>query len=96
MGVSNLAVPYILSTIALQYASAGFIGLTTALIPLFTALLAHFALENERLSPMKVGGLVLGFAGVGALLGSGESGLVSGDDRSSPECLRSSPLRRSP
>ncbi len=78
MGVSNLAVPYVLSTIALQYASAGFIGLTTALIPLFTALLAHFALENERLSPMKVGGLVLGFAGVGALLGSGESGLVSG------------------
>lgn len=78
MGVSNLAVPYILSTIALQYASAGFIGLTTALIPLFTALLAHFALQNEPLSSMKVAGLVLGLAGVGALLGSGESGLVSG------------------
>ena len=39
MGISNLAIPYVFSTIALQYASAGFLGLTTALIPLFTALL---------------------------------------------------------
>ena len=78
MGISNLAIPYVFSTIALQYASAGFLGLTTALIPLFTALLAHLALADERLSTMKVAGLILGFAGVAALLGSGDSGLAGG------------------
>jgi drug/metabolite transporter (DMT)-like permease len=78
MGTSNLAVPFITSTIALQYAGAGFIGLMTALIPLMTAALAHFLPLDERLSVAKVGGLLVGFAGVGVLLLSGDSGLVSG------------------
>ncbi len=78
MGITNLAVPYIMSTIALQYVSAGFLGLWTALIPLFTALMAHYALEHESLSVMKVTGLLIGLAGVAALLLSGDSGLAEG------------------
>lgn len=78
MGVTNLAVPYILSNVALQYASAGFLGLSTALIPLFTALLAHFLLPAERLDGVRVTGLVLGFSGVAVLLGWGDSGLAEG------------------
>lgn len=78
MGVTNLAVPYLTSTVALAHASAGFVGVTTALIPLLTAVIAHFVLVGERLSAFRVSGLVVGFAGVALLLSSGDSGLAEG------------------
>lgn len=78
MAVTNLAIPSILLNIALQHASAGFLGLTTALIPLLTAIVAHFALRNERLDAVKVVGLGVGLSGVAVLLTSGDSGLAGG------------------
>ncbi len=78
MGISNLAVPYLTSTVALQYASAGFVGVTTALIPLFTAVIAHFTLAGERLSVGRMAGLAIGFCGVALLIGSGDAGIPGG------------------
>jgi len=78
MGISNFAVPYLTSTVALQYASAGFVGITTALIPLFTAVIAHFTLADERLSLGRMAGLAVGFAGVVLLIGSGDAGIAGG------------------
>ena len=78
MGVTNLAVPYLTANVALQHASAGFVGLTTALIPLITAVIAHFVLVGERLSVFRLVGLVIGFLGVALLLSSGDSGLAEG------------------
>jgi drug/metabolite transporter (DMT)-like permease len=78
MGITNLGVTYVVSTIALQYASAGFLGLTTALIPLATALIAHVALIDERLNALRAIGLVIGFSGVATLMASGDSGLEGG------------------
>ena len=76
MGITNLAVPYLTSNVALEHASAGFVGVTTALIPLLTAVIAHFFLVGERLSAFRVAGLIAGFAGVTLLLSSGDSGLA--------------------
>lgn len=78
MGTTNLAAPIILGTLALQYAGAGFVGLTTALIPLVTAAAAHLAPLDERLTPLKTVGLLLGFAGVAVLVLSGDTGLAEG------------------
>ncbi len=78
MGLSNLAMPFIFSNIALQYASAGFLGLMTALIPIITAAVAHLALPDERMSIVKTVGLLVGFGGVAVLLLSGDSGLAEG------------------
>lgn len=78
MGISNLAAPFIFSTLALQHAGAGFVGLMTALIPLVTAAVAHFTPLDERLSVAKTLGLLIGFAGVATLLLSGDSGLAEG------------------
>ncbi|MEX2418934.1 MAG: DMT family transporter [Acidimicrobiia bacterium] len=78
MGISNLAMPFVLSNVALQYASAGFLGLMMALIPLMTAVLAHFMLPAERLSFVKAAGLLIALAGVAALLSFGDSGLAEG------------------
>lgn len=77
-GVFQLAVPFILFNFAYDHASAGFVGLFAALIPLGTALVAHFMLPDEPLHLAKLFGLSLAFVGVGILLLSGDSGLAEG------------------
>jgi len=77
-GVFQLSVPFVVFTLAYQNASAGFVGLFAALIPLGTALAAHFMLPDEPLHLAKVGGLLVAFIGVGLLLLSGDSGLEEG------------------
>jgi drug/metabolite transporter (DMT)-like permease len=77
-GVFQLSVPFVLFTLAYENASAGFVGLLVALIPLGTAIVAHFLLPDEPLHLAKVLGLSVAFAGVAFLLLSGDSGLEQG------------------
>ncbi len=77
LGVFNMTVPFIASTIALQFAGAGFVGLLIALIPLATAIIANFLLPDEPLRGIKIAAMSVGFAGVAVLLVSGESGIGS-------------------
>lgn len=78
MALTNLVLPYVLFTLGYQYASAGFMGILAALIPLGTAILAHFFLDHEPLHAGKVGGLLIALSGVALLMLSGDSGLESG------------------
>jgi drug/metabolite transporter (DMT)-like permease len=78
MGIFNLTLPFILFTLAYQYASAGFVGLFAALIPLSTAVWAHYTVPGEPLSTGKSLGMLIALAGVAFLLGSGSSGLSEG------------------
>ena len=56
-GVFQLSVPFIFFTLAYQHASAGFVGLLTALIPLGTAIIANFLLPDEPMHVAKAIGL---------------------------------------
>ena len=76
--VFNLTIPYVLFTFAYDEASAGFVGLLAALIPLATAVFANFMLPDEPLTTAKLFGLFVAFTGVAALLLSGDSGLSEG------------------
>jgi drug/metabolite transporter (DMT)-like permease len=76
--VFNLTIPYILFTFAYDNASAGFVGLLAALIPLTTAVFANFMLPNEPLTRVKLLALFIAFTGVAALMLSGDSGLAEG------------------
>ncbi|MDH3538428.1 MAG: DMT family transporter [Acidimicrobiia bacterium] len=78
MSVFNLTLPFILFTLGYQYASAGFMGLLAALIPLATAAFAHFLLPDDPLYSGKVIGLVVALVGVGFLMLTGDSGLDEG------------------
>jgi drug/metabolite transporter (DMT)-like permease len=78
MSVFNLTLPFILFTLGYQYASAGFMGLLAALIPLATATFAHFLLPDDPLYSGKVIGLVVALVGVGFLMLTGDSGLDEG------------------
>ena len=77
-GLFQLSAPFILFNFAYDHASAGFVGLFAALIPLGTAIVAHFMLQDEPLHVGKLAGLSLAFLGVGLLLLSGDSGLADG------------------
>lgn len=77
-GIANLAGPYLLLTSALQYASAGFVGLLVALVPIATAAWAHYLVAGESLTVRKLAGLTIALVGVGVLLLSGDSGLDQG------------------
>lgn len=78
LGLFNFTLPYFLFTIAYEHASAGFVGLTAALIPVATAGVAHVVLPDERLTPVKLLGLAVAAVGVAVLGLSGDSGLEEG------------------
>lgn len=78
MSGTNVAVPFVLLTLALLHASAGFVGILVALIPLVTAVLAHVMLPDEPLHIAKLLGLMVAFGGVALLVFSGDSGLEEG------------------
>jgi len=50
-----------------QYIPSGLAAVLFATYPLLVAALAHFALPGERLNPLAVAGLLLGFAGVAVI-----------------------------
>jgi len=68
MGLLNGAVPYSLIFWSEQHISSGLASLLQATMPLFTVLMGHFLMRDERLTAGRVAGVVLGFAGVGLLL----------------------------
>ncbi len=63
-GVLNFAVSYGLVYWAEQYLPSGLAAVIFASFPLFVAVLAHFFLPGERLSPAGTAGVVLGFVGI--------------------------------
>jgi len=68
MGLLNGAVPYSLIFWSEQYISSGLASLLQATMPLFTVLLGHFLVRDERRTAGRVAGVVLGFVGVGLLM----------------------------
>ena len=69
VGVMNTAAPFTLITWGEQHIDSGLATVLNATVPLWTLVFAHVALADERFSPQKLVGLLVGFAGV-ALLAS--------------------------
>ncbi len=80
MATGNMIVPFVALTTAVDHASAGFVSLIVALIPLTTALWSHGMLDDEPLSTLKFGGLMLSVAGIVVLVASGDTGLAAGGE----------------
>lgn len=78
LAIISVLLPYLSRNVALQNASAGFVTLLSTLIPLVTAVAAHFMLADERLKVVTVVGLLLGLGGVGVLVLGGDSGITEG------------------
>ena len=64
MGLLNNAVPYTLFVVAQGQISGALASILNATTPLFTVIVAHVATTDERITPAKALGLLLGFSGV--------------------------------
>ncbi len=78
LAVVSVLIPQQTRYLALSNASAGFVTLIGALVPIVTALLAHFALSDEPMTRATTGGLLIGLAGAAALILIGDSGISGG------------------
>lgn len=65
----EMTIPWLLLTTAEQKVTSSFAGLLIAAVPLVGAVLAIVTGADDRLGRRRMGGLLIGFAGVAALLG---------------------------
>jgi drug/metabolite transporter (DMT)-like permease len=61
--------PFYFITWGTQHIDSSLAGILVAVMPLAVLVLAHFALDTERITPPKAAGFLLGFVGVVVLLG---------------------------
>ncbi|MBP8308117.1 MAG: DMT family transporter [Burkholderiaceae bacterium] len=64
-----IVIPYCCLAIGQQTIPSGLSGILYSMMPLFTLLVAHFVLHDERLGLRKVAGIGIGIAGVVAVIG---------------------------
>lgn len=69
IGLVNNAVPFSLIVWAQHEIASGLAAILNATTPLFTVVIAHAMTSDERLTPGRVAGVTVGFAGVAMMLG---------------------------
>jgi drug/metabolite transporter (DMT)-like permease len=68
LGLTNIAIPFFLISWGEQTIDSAVASVLDATVPLFTILLAHFLLRDDKMTWPKVLGLLIGFAGVVVLM----------------------------
>lgn len=68
LGVTNIAIPFFLISWGEQSIDSAVASILNATVPLFTILIAHFLLQDDKMTAPKVLGLLMGFAGVVILM----------------------------
>jgi drug/metabolite transporter (DMT)-like permease len=68
LGLLNTALPYSLISWGEQHIPSVLAALLSAVMPILTVILVYFFGEDEKVSLAKIGGVIIGFAGVGLLI----------------------------
>jgi drug/metabolite transporter (DMT)-like permease len=68
LGLTNIAVPFFLISWGEQSIDSAVASILDATVPLFTILIAHFLLPDDKMTLPKVLGLIVGFAGIIVLM----------------------------
>jgi len=68
LGVTSVAIPFVLISWGEKTIDSAVAAILNASVPLFTILLAHFLLRDDRMTFQRMLGLLAGFAGVVVLL----------------------------
>lgn len=69
MSIFGMAAPFFLITTAQKTVDSSLAALYNAAVPLFVAVMANYLFPDEKMSPRKAFGLVLGFSGIAVLFG---------------------------
>jgi drug/metabolite transporter (DMT)-like permease len=68
LGITNVAIPFFLISWGEQSIDSAVAAILDATVPLFTILIAHYLLHDDKMTWPKVLGLLIGFAGVMILM----------------------------
>jgi drug/metabolite transporter (DMT)-like permease len=71
MGVLNNVIPFTLMTWGQGHIASGLAAILNATTPLFGVLVAHALTSDEKLTPGRFAGVLVGFAGVAVMIGAG-------------------------
>lgn len=77
MGALNNLIPFSLIIWGQQFVDTSVASILNASAPLFSVVLAHFLTSEEKMTPARVAGVILGLAGVSILIGF-DTGISSG------------------
>lgn len=69
MGLLNNAVPFSLIVWGQTHIASGLASILNATTPIFTLIVAHYLVSDERMTPNKMLGVILGLGGVVIMLG---------------------------
>jgi drug/metabolite transporter (DMT)-like permease len=78
-GLASTALPWILITWAEKYIDSALATVLNGTVPLFTIVIAHLWLADDKMTVRRVTGLLVGFAGVLVLVAGDLRFLASGD-----------------
>ncbi|WP_246812167.1 DMT family transporter [Microvirga sp.] len=70
MSILNNVIPFTLIVWGQSHIASGLASILNATTPLFTVIVAHYLTEDERLTPQKFAGVLVGFAGVAVMIGA--------------------------
>jgi drug/metabolite transporter (DMT)-like permease len=79
MGFLNNAVPFLLIVWGQSHIASGVASILNATTPLFAVVIAHALTSDEKLTPLRFIGVVMGIVGVAGMIG-GEAVLALGTD----------------
>jgi drug/metabolite transporter (DMT)-like permease len=65
----NKAIPFVLIGWGEQHIASGLAAILNATTPIWGVVIAHFFTRDERMSPRKLAGVILGFGGVVVMMG---------------------------
>jgi drug/metabolite transporter (DMT)-like permease len=68
LGITNTALPFILISWGEQYIDSAIASILNGTVPLFTIVIAHLALHDDRITAPRIVGLITGFLGVVVLM----------------------------
>ncbi|GAO38488.1 hypothetical protein SCH01S_16_00040 [Sphingomonas changbaiensis NBRC 104936] len=71
LGLLNNALPFVLYAFAQLRIASGLASILNATTPLWGVLVAHLFTRDERATPAKIAGVLLGFGGVAVMIGTG-------------------------
>ena len=69
MGILNNIVPFCLIVTGQGWIASGLAAILNATTPLFAVIVGHVATDDEKASPLRLAGVVVGFLGVALVLG---------------------------
>lgn len=87
LGFLNIAFPMSLFFWAQTYIDSGLASILNATVPLWGVVLTHIFTDDERATPVKIGGLLVGFSGLVLVVGPTALGGIGNDILPQLACL---------